>query len=306
MKNFFLMMFCICSAFVCKAQVGINAEPENGQMFRVHTSEGEVVVRSDNGNLGIGTTSPQEKVHVEGNSRIEGDVTIGKDLILDGKGLVKESVSLKNGGGSAVLEIVKDASHTVSAGKIESDIDFSQNKYYLSSDEFGNAEWALLRPKAEIVGRDENKALKPLYTGTVGASGGIVGTGYTDITSNPITLTKGRWLILAKYSTQASTNNLSPSMIYTRLVSYPGQPKTPSGTGFFPNSIPADASVEIEFGVQPEQNGSSVALPQLFYEVHIDETKTFEIQSKRKDGNGFRLYGTRRGSFFIAIRLSDI
>ncbi len=287
MKKYLILLVCIFITSFCSAQVGVNTEPEKDKILHIKNTAKDknlMVVDSITGNVGIGKTNPSEKLDVSGNTRVNGDMYVGKNLIIRDKASIGESVSFKSGVPSSNLEIITDGS--LPAVRVEPS-SFSDNKY-LISDAYGNATWALLRTDSKIVGYG-NK----LYDSqkTIAAST----TNYTDITDNPLKLSKGRWLILAKYNTQRVTSNNFSSMIYTKLISYP-------------DGSPSESRDETEFGVQPEQKSGSLsfALPQLFHVVHITEDRVFKIVARARN-NPVRTFESTfvTNSFFCAIRLSD-
>lgn len=295
----FLFILVLIPIQVCNAQVGINTEPKPGTILHLKTNDGDVIVNSNTGNLGINTDNPTEKLHVNGNSKVIGNTNVEQKIMVNGKTQVDGSVTnvkTPEHIPSAALEIVKDPTNpNLPTGKIEGG-GFADG-HVLTADSAGNATWTPLRPEFKIVGIDENGDLLPLYDDQAAAGARKIwipaGT-LKNITHNPLTLDKGRWLILAKYSTRRyNSPATSPDMLYTQLKSYPAEPGREN-----------EIRVETTFGIQPEQSGYSVCLPTLFYITYVEETRVFNIYSMPV-GNGVDGYSDRGGTYFCAIKLSD-
>jgi len=306
----FLFTFFILSIQISLAQVGVGTSPEEGSIFHVKGKTSDLIIDSVTGRVGIGVDLKdlQEKLEVKGNTTINGIVNIDGNIILNNKGLIKDSltnVADPSHRPNAVLEIIQPDNSK--PGIIIEDTDFSKDKY-LMSDMNGNAMWQSLRAPFEIVGFDDaTKTPKPLYI--LPATGNLVVTGtpysstadefldisrYTDITHNPLILSKGKWLILAQYTTRASIDNQSPGMIYTSLVSKPVNGNS-------------DYKKETVFGVQPEQNGWSIGTPQLFTIVTVKEETEFRIRSLSmlRSVRLLDVSASSPGSFFCAVKLSE-
>lgn len=311
MKHYYLFLFLLfLIPFTSKAQVGIETDPEKGSILHIKGTDTDVIVDSLTGRVGLGVSrnSLQEKLEVKGNTFVEGTVNIDGKLILNEKSLIRDSLSTITTAGynpASALEII-DTTGTMPAMIIE-DTDFNAGKYIMTDAE-GNAVWKNLTPPLEIAGFDNvNKVMMPLHNLPLSSGEWIVPatsysnnaneyldiSNYTDITHNPLILTKGRWLILAQYRTLAVTNNQSPAMIYTALVSRPN-----GSTGSFKK--------EMVFGVQPEQRGDSRGTPQLFTVIRVEEETEFRIFSLSiRYRYKLQKNTAKSSSFFGALRLSE-
>ena len=145
-----------------------------------------------------------------------------------------------------------------------------QQDNVLVSDDLGNGRWAVLKPQMEI----ENSTM--LISGTpitTNDAGGAV--------SNDLTLTKGRWLIFARYS--ARTTATTRRYLWTSIT------------------VPATGDVVYKVGSDFDSSGNSG--PQIVYFVDVtQESTTYRVLGQTANTNT-TITSTTGGDYFYAILL---
>ncbi len=291
MKKIILIISGIFFITICNAQIGVNIENPQGMLHidpkqntTINPAGGfqDDVVIDYEGNMGIGTLTSSEKLHVEGDTRITKNTEIGGNLKVAGSMLVKRQINLGDEEAIAKIEVV---SNDIESGmRIEGAT--SNSGKYLTSDENGIGTWKYVRPNSvfeEGVLNDETNSVT-VSTNKGGADA------YINITKTSLKLDKGKWLITAKCILHTPYGGSVPELYVWMCLKENG-------------------SVVNEVGIQPEASGARISTPQVMYIAHITEPKEYTIGVYTVSNTVFKTYGGN-GSFFgqphfYAIKLDD-
>lgn len=228
MKRKLFFIVAICSSQLTNAQVGIGTreperilhiDPQKNSDGTLGTTGDDVVVTVD-GKMGIGTINPSEKLQVEGKMLTTENSTVTNQLNVEGETLVQGSMAIGTSNtATATVHVVTPGGGN--ALRIE-DNTFSTGKY-LTSDKDGNAYWDRIVPETEVVGYDIPlfTTAQRISTTASGSWGGQYFT-YVNITDNPLVLSEGVWLIIARYGVRMNRSSSHSSyrledMIWTKL-----------------------------------------------------------------------------------------
>ncbi len=214
MKRFILFTLTFLPLGVMYAQVGIKTDAPQG-VFHVD-SKGDTngslnisddVIVTSNGNVGIGTLTPGEKLHVVGQSLTTGNSEVGNTVFIGGNGLIKGKVSVNGTHTPEASVHVKNDSYSM---KIES-TSYESGKF-ITSDADGYADWEKLLADSEVMGLNV-----PMYS--TAKSINNTSSNYVNITDIPLVLSKGVWLIIARYGTRSSTTTSGTvsNLLWTKL-----------------------------------------------------------------------------------------
>ncbi len=215
MKKFFIPALAfICLKFI-GAQVGINTNTPQG-IFHVDSygdTNGSLNISDDvivtsNGNVGIGTLNPSEKLHISGQSLTSGDSEIGNTLTIGGNGLIKGKISVNGTHTPEASVHVKNNSYSM---KIESSSYASEK--FITSDASGYASWEKQLADSEVKGLNI-----PMYSSAISINN--TSNNYVNITNTPLVLSKGVWLIIARFGTRSSSSGGSSTisnLLWTKL-----------------------------------------------------------------------------------------
>ena len=285
MKIKLLFIFCVCLAASAHAQVGVNTENPQGMLHVKGTTgtNNDVVVKETTGDVGIGTTNPTEKLHVVGDAKTTGNMTTGGNVNVTGDALVKGKSSVGSGTATNApkLEILGTSTNSL---RIEGNP--NKTNYYLTSDTAGVSNWKYLRPDTVM------------YRGAINNNINISNTNYVTISQQNLTLTTGKWLVLAKAGIDLNSSISSNTTMY-----------------FLELCLKDNAgNVLCETGVLSESiAGVKAGTPSLTYILHIPSgTMVCSIGARAVTAPSNRNFRTNTStnnitnpSYFIAIKLDD-
>lgn len=195
------------------SQVGINTKnPEqifhidplaNNNLSVANKTSDDVVITSQ-GKLGIGTTVPNKELEVRGNTLFAGDMIVNDTAIVSGTASAQK-LGINTSAPNATLHLANTENKT----KLRISDGSESSSNLLTSDENGYVHWQALSPMTSV------------SAGTLASGQYIPSTNTrTSITSDSLSLTPGRWLIIAKSG--VSGTSLRGFYLYMLLVAEAG------------------------------------------------------------------------------------
>ncbi len=168
--------------------------------------------------------------------------------------------------------------------------------YVLVSDQSGNATWRPLKPLSSVIyGTINNSAI-------YGGDGNV----NTNVTTNPLRLTKGKWLVVAKYSARVDDRVGQGSNPHT-YYSYIGLSKSNSPIGGL-TSVSMTGSLPSQTRYTPpsgDNANSYYVTPQIFYFVEVEaEEEYYHVFAN--SSRFFKTTPAYGGSYFYALRIDVI
>lgn len=310
-KNIYIIIVFSIFSFKAVSQVSINTEKIKGAFYidalGNDAEQGSVIV-SNTGNLGIGTTSPSEKIEVNGNILIHKKDTILGNALLTNNIVSLDTLRINNSTKltnlnktTSRLELVSD--NVGEAFRFDNGTQVINNIPSLSemipvltkNSTTGLVEWQNL-PSVTQVRVGELLDKKRIATSNASR---------VNITSSTgrLTLDKGLWLVLAATSTDNNATNTSTGGFYVYMNLIQANDDTSTGTLIAQVGYPTEYS---SAGVI----GYGVSTPQLIYPLYVDADNTqYRIDLSTSAGTAGRApqYQTSTsyigGSYFYAIKL---
>lgn len=274
-KIIYLAIVLTAAAFSASAQnVGIGTKDAKGALHvdAQKNTESNNIVTDDvivtvDGDMGVGTITPAKKLDVAGNAIITGTDTIKGNATVDG--IVSVDGSLKYGTSftppMAKLDIETSAPRTGFrlANGTEPARSPATTSPVLTADANGYAFWTNLSMMTTMTKGKLNDNMRVLNAKNAN-------TAYYNITTTPLTLTEGTWLIIAKCTIGT-------------IGSYTKNDPAKNGTkGFlvYMHLFDEKNNKLSMFGTLPESIGNCIGIPQLsyFYTVPPGQQKKISIQ----------------------------
>jgi len=174
-----------------------------------------------------------------------------------------------------------------------------ESGYLLASDYYGNALWQPLKPLSSV---KKGALYNDYYYGS-----DAVGTlERVDITSSPLQLTKGKWLIVAKYSANIDyQKNSNPGTNPQQYLSYLQLTKSSTRGGTqtdvtIVGSLPSQTRY-----TGPDGRNTYYVTPQLFYFTEVEGNDEYYYVNARASRR-FRLSEAYGASYFFALRIDGM
>ncbi len=225
--------------------------------------------------VGVSTENPQGIFHVDakGNNEKTGVPSVAN---------ITDDIVVSNTGNVGVGVVAPTVKLDVKGGVRLVDGTQQTDRMLASRSPDGKAKWA-------------NKPQSLIKNGVINDNSGRITESAMNITTTPVVLDEGRWLIVSKFVVKRFSGNTAPNQniwIYLRNETL--------------------GTYETIIGLAVEQNGTYEGTPQLSYIVKVPEGSnyTYNIYASTSNGGGGNnaLMTTEpnfQGSYFYALRLDQ-